>query len=184
MQGKALIFSAPSGSGKTTIVRHLIEVFPNLQFSISATTRKPRGSEIDGKDYYFLSQKEFEDKQFVESEEVYGGVFYGTLKSELERIWEDGNAVIFDVDVKGGINLKKYFGHDALAVFVKVPDINILKERLTDRKTETEESLRARFSRIEFEMTFEDQFDCVLLNNNLDGTLGEAQELVSKFLQT
>ncbi len=184
MQRKVLIFSAPSGSGKTTIVRHLIDVFPNLQFSVSATTRELRGTEIDGKDYYFLSEEEFKSKEFVESEEVYEGVFYGTLKSEVDRIWRDGKIVIFDVDVKGGISLKKYFGDDALAVFVKVPGISILKERLTDRNTENEESLKARFSRINYEMSFEEQFERVLLNNNLDEAFGEAQKLVSDFLQT
>jgi len=183
MQGKALIFSAPSGSGKTTIVRHLINTFSDLQFSISATTRKPRNAEIDGKDYYFLSQTEFRNEQFVESEEVYNGVYYGTLKSEIERIWKEGKVVIFDVDVKGGINLKNYFGENALAVFVKVTDNEVIKKRLIDRSTESPKSLDARFSRIEYEMNFADKFELILPNDDLDKTLKEAVELVAKFLQ-
>ncbi len=182
MQGKALIFSAPSGSGKTTIVRHLINVFPELKFSISATTRKLRGYETDGKDYYFLTSEEFQKREFVESEEVYEGVFYGTLKSEIERIWKEGESVIFDVDVKGGVSLKNYFGDKALAVFVKAPNIEIIKKRLSDRKTESNKSLEARFSRIEYEMSFADQFDCILLNQNLDKALKEAESVVAKFL--
>lgn len=182
MQGKALIFSAPSGSGKTTIVHHLIETFPELEFSISATTRKPRGQEKEGKDYYFLSLSEFEAREFVESEEVYSGVHYGTLKSEVERIWRDGKTVIFDVDVRGGINLKEYFGENALAVFIKVPDIEEIKKRLSGRSTDSDGSLEARFSRIEYEMSFADKFEVVLLNNELTVALSEAENLVSKFL--
>ncbi|MEM8894586.1 MAG: guanylate kinase, partial [Bacteroidota bacterium] len=145
-RGKALIFSAPSGSGKTTIVHHLTKVFPNLGFSISASTRDKRGrTEENGKDYYFLNPEEFKAKidndEFIEWEEVYEGNYYGTLKSEIQRIWDGGNHVIFDVDVKGGINLKNYFGDDALAIFVKVPDIEVLQQRLKDRNTETDDSL-------------------------------------------
>jgi guanylate kinase len=186
MAGKALIFSAPSGSGKTTIVKHLLENNTDLGFSISASTRDRRGrTEKDGKDYYFLSPEEFKKKidnnEFIEWEEVYAGNFYGTLKAEIERIWNEGRNVIFDVDVKGGINLKKYFGDRALAIFVKVPSIEILKDRLTERGTETEESLSRRLFKAKFEMSFADKFDVVLLNENLDTSLKEAQKLYDQF---
>jgi guanylate kinase len=184
--GKAIIFSAPSGSGKTTIVHHLLKKNPDLGFSISAATRDKRGrKEENGKDYYFLTPEEFKHKidnnEFVEWEEVYAGNFYGTLKSEIQRIWGEGKIVIFDVDVKGGINLKKYFGDKALAIFVKVPSIEILKERLKDRGTETEESLSRRIFKANFEMSFQDRFDVVLLNKNLEKSLEEAQNLYDSF---
>ncbi len=186
MAGKALIFSAPSGSGKTTIVRHLLSVNPDLGFSISASTRDKRGrTESHGQDYYFLSPEEFKKKidsdSFIEWEEVYEGNFYGTLKSEIERIWHEGKNVIFDVDVKGGLNLKKYFGDKALAVFVKVPSMEILKERLKDRGTESEESLSRRLFKAKFEMSFQDKFDVVLVNENLQKSLAEAQQLYDAF---
>jgi guanylate kinase len=186
MAGKAIIFSAPSGSGKTTIVRHLLQRNPDLGFSISASTRDKRGrTEQNGKDYYFLPPKEFKKKidnnEFVEWEEVYEGNFYGTLKSEIDRIWKEGKNVIFDVDVKGGLNLKKYFGDRALAIFVKVPSIEVLKERLHDRGTETEESLSRRLFKAEFEMGFHDKFDVVLVNETLDKSLDEAQQLYDDF---
>lgn len=186
MAGKALIFSAPSGSGKTTIVKHLLQNNPDLGFSISASTRDRRGrTEQDGKDYHFLSPEEFKQKidknEFIEWEEVYAGNFYGTLKSEIERIWQEGRDVIFDVDVKGGINLKKYFGDKALAVFVKVPSIEVLKERLTERGTESEESLSRRLFKAKFEMTFQDKFDVVLVNEDLNKSLQEAQRLYNEF---
>ena len=189
MAGKALIFSAPSGSGKTTIVKHLLKNNPDLGFSISASTRDKRGrTEKDGQDYYFLTPLEFKKKidneEFVEWEEVYEGNFYGTLKSEIERIWNDGKNVIFDVDVKGGLNLKKYFGEKALAIFVKVPSIEILKERLHDRGTETPESLSRRLFKAQFEMTFQDKFDIVLVNENLTTSLAEAQRLYDQFKLT
>ena len=147
--GKAIIFSAPSGSGKTSLVKHLMQQVPNLGFSISACTRDKRGRhEVHGRDYYFLSIDEFKNKidqdQFVEWEEVYAGNFYGTLKEEVYRIWKEGKAVIFDVDVKGGLALKKYFGDQALAIFVKVPSLDVLESRLNDRGTESEESLSRR----------------------------------------
>ena len=186
MEGKAIIFSAPSGSGKTTIVQHLLEKNPDLGFSISASTRDKRGrTEAHGKDYYFLTPEEFKKKidsnEFVEWEEVYEGNFYGTLKSEIERIWGSGKNVIFDVDVKGGIALKNYFGDRALAIFVKVPSLEILKERLHVRGTESEESLSRRLFKAKFEMTFQDKFDKVLVNENLDHSLRQAQELYDAF---
>jgi guanylate kinase len=186
MAGKALIFSAPSGSGKTTIVKHLLKTNPDLGFSISASTRDKRGrTEQHGKDYYFLTPMEFKNKidkdEFVEWEEVYEGNFYGTLKSEIDRIWNEGKDVIFDVDVKGGLNLKKYFGSRALAIFVKVPSIEVLKERLHDRGTETSESLSRRLFKAQFEMSFQDQFDVVLVNENLEKSLAEAQRLYDDF---
>ncbi len=186
MGGKAIIFSAPSGSGKTTIVRHLLKNNSDLGFSISASTRDKRGrTETHGKDYYFLSPEEFkkriDEKEFIEWEEVYEGNFYGTLKSEIHRIWDQGKNVIFDVDVKGGLNLKKYFGDKALAVFVKVPSLDILKERLNDRGTDTDENISRRLFKANFEMSFQDQFDRVLVNENLQTSLAEAQRLYDEF---
>src|SRR3989337_1422052 len=175
MAGKAIIFSAPSGSGKTTIVKHLLKRKPDLGFSISASTRDKRGrTEQNGKDYYFLPPKEFKKKidndEFVEWQEVYEGNFYGTLKSEIDRVWKEGKNIIFDVDVKGGLNLKKYFGDKALAIFVKVPSLEVLKDRLNDRGTETEESLSRRLFKANFEMSFQDQFDVVLINEELSSS--------------
>ena len=186
MAGKAIIFSAPSGSGKTTIVKHLLQNNPDLGFSISASTRDKRGrTEENGKDYYFLPPKEFKQKidnnEFVEWEEVYAGNFYGTLKSEIDRVWCEGKNVIFDVDVKGGLNLKKYFGDKALAIFVKVPSLEVLKERLNERGTETSETLSRRLFKAEFEMSFCDKFDVVLVNENLGKSLAEAQRLYDEF---
>lgn len=187
-KGKAIIFSAPSGSGKTTIVKHLLENNSNLGFSISACTRDKRGrNEKNGKDYYFLTPEEFKDKidkdEFIEWEEVYAGNFYGTLKSEIERIWSQGKHVIFDVDVKGGLNLKKYFKDKALAVFVKVPSLDILKSRLTDRNTDTEASISQRLFKAKFEMEFEEEFDVTLVNENLDKSLIKAQKLFEDFIE-
>lgn len=186
MPGKAIIFSAPSGSGKTTLVRHLLDHNEDILFSVSASTRDRRGrTEQDGKDYYFLSPEEFKKRidndEFVEWEEVYEGNFYGTLKSEIKRIWESGKNVIFDVDVKGGISLKKYFGKNALSVFVKVPSIEVLKERLKDRGTETEESISRRLYKVKFEMSFEDKFDVVLINDDLEESKKKAQQLYDDF---
>jgi guanylate kinase len=184
--GKALIFSAPSGSGKTTIVHHLLKTNNDLGFSISASTRDKRGrKEVDGKDYHFLSPEEFKLKidanEFIEWEEVYAGNFYGTLKSEIDRIWAEGKNVIFDVDVKGGINLKKYFGEKALSIFVKVPSLEILAERLKERGTESEESFSRRLFKAKFEMSFHDKFDVILLNEDLATSLAEAQRLYEAF---
>jgi guanylate kinase len=185
--GRAIIFSAPSGSGKTTIVRYLLSKFPNLGFSISASTRDKRGrTEQNGKDYYFLSPEEFkkkiDDNAFIEWEEVYEGNFYGTLKDEIQRLWDDGKHVIFDVDVKGGVNLKKYFGDKALAIYVKVPSLEVLQERLRDRGTETEESLSRRLYKAKFESTFEDKFDVTILNDDMQKSFQEAEQLVGDFL--
>jgi guanylate kinase len=186
-QGKAIIFSAPSGSGKTTIVKRLVQRNPDLEFSISACTRDRRGrQEENGKDYYFLSPEEFKSKidqnDFIEWQEVYAGNFYGTLKSEIDRIWAAGKNVIFDVDVKGGVNLKKHFGERALAVFVKVPTLEILAERLRDRGTEAQESMSRRLFKAKFEMTFEDQFDVTLLNQDLKVSVRQAQEMYRNFV--
>lgn len=185
--GKAIIFSAPSGSGKTTIVRHLLQKFPNLGFSISASTRDRRGrTETHGKDYYFLTPEEFKQKidedAFIEWEEVYEGNFYGTLKEEIERLWASGQHVIFDVDVKGGVNLKKYFGDKALAIFVKVPSLEVLQERLQDRGTESEDSLSRRLYKAKFEMGFEDRFDVTILNDDINESFAEAEQIVGDFL--
>lgn len=185
--GKAFIFSAPSGSGKTTLVKYLLESNDNLAFSISACTRDKRGrNEVNGKDYYFLTPKEFKRKidndEFIEWEEVYPGNFYGTLKSEIDRIWQSGKSVIFDVDVKGGLSLKNYFKEQALAVFVKVPSLEVLRERLSDRASETPESLSQRLFKARFELEFEDKFDVTILNNKLNTSLDEAQQIISDFL--
>ncbi|MCZ6693115.1 MAG: guanylate kinase [Bacteroidetes bacterium] len=187
--GKVIIFSAPSGSGKTTIAKHLLSKNDNLGFSISASTRDKRGRvEVDGIDYYFLSPEEFKSKidnhEFIEWEEVYQGNYYGTLKSEIERLWSEGKHVVFDVDVKGGLNLKKYFGDQALAIFVKVPSMEILKDRLGLRDTETEDSISQRLFKARFEITFEDKFDQVLINKDLDQSLTEAQKLVDDFINS
>jgi guanylate kinase len=186
-RGKAIIFSAPSGSGKTTIVKKLVELNPDLEFSISACTRDRRGrQEQNGKDYYFLSPEEFKQKidnqEFIEWQEVYAGNFYGTLKQEIDRIWASGNNVIFDVDVKGGLNLKAYFGDKALAVFVKAPSMEILEQRLRARQTESEDSISRRMYKAKFEMGFEDQFDVTLLNQDLDQSIEEAQQLYRDFV--
>jgi guanylate kinase len=188
MKGKLVIFSAPSGSGKTTIVKHLLKTNPNLGFSISACTRDKRGrNEEHGKDYYFLTPDEFKKKidnnEFVEYEEVYQGAFYGPLKSEIERIWATGKDVIFDVDVKGGLSLKKYYGNRALAIFVKCPSMEVLEQRLRSRKTETEDSISTRLFKVKFEMGFENQFDVTLLNSDLNQALKDAQKLVDDFLK-
>ncbi len=188
MKGKAIVFSAPSGSGKTTIVQSLLLQIPTLSFSISATSRKKRENEIDGKDYYFLSEYDFRKKidnsEFVEWEEVYDGCFYGTLKTEVDRIWVEGKTVVFDVDVKGGLNLKKLFGQSALAIFIRVQDTGTLKERLGNRETETKESLGRRLDKAEFEITFQHKFDRIIMNDELNKAVSEAESLVKGFLKT
>lgn len=181
MKKKVVIFSAPSGSGKTTVVKHLISKFPCLEFSISATSRQPRGSEVDGQDYYFLSEEQFLAKvaadDFVEYEQVYQGSYYGTLKSEVERIWSKGNIILFDVDVKGGVNLKKYFGDDALSVFIQAPSAEELRRRLEKRGTDSPEAIDRRVAKAEEEMQYASQFDVVLVNDDLDTCLRKAEHL-------
>lgn len=187
--GKVIIFSAPSGSGKTTLVHHLLENQPNLGFSISATTRTPRSHfEIHGKDYYFFDHKEFMQKvsnhEFVEWEEVYPGLCYGTLKSEIERIWGQSKHVLFDVDVKGGLALKKYFGDRALAVFVRVRNLDVLRERLLARNTETEASLAKRIGKAREEMAYEENFDVSILNDDIDEAKDTASKMINEFINT
>ncbi len=183
---KVVIFCAPSGSGKTTIVKHLLSIDSRIVFSVSACTRKKRANEEHGKDYYFLTHEEFKNRianeAFLEYEEVYGGNFYGTLKSEVERIWALGKAVIFDVDVEGGLNIKKYFGDKALAVFVKPPSVEVLEQRLRYRSTETEETLRIRVNKAVHELQYENKFEFVLLNESLEETLVVAENLINDFL--
>jgi guanylate kinase len=185
-EGKLIIFSAPSGAGKTTIVQHLLGKVPQLEFSISATTRKPRGDEQNGKDYYFISKEEFlhriAKKQFVEFEEVYSGTFYGTLRTEIERIWQKGKTVIFDIDVEGGLHLKRKYEENALAIFVQPPSLEVLKERLAGRGTDSAEKLTERFTKAEKELNYAPQFDIILKNHDLQTACLEAEELVKKFI--
>lgn len=184
---KLILFTAPSGAGKTTIVHRLLNADKRLAFSVSATTRKKREKETEGLDYYFLSEQAFKEKvrkgEFVEWEEVYSGVFYGTLISEVERLTKDGKAVLFDIDVKGALNIKKKFGDSALAIFVKPPSLEILKERLRNRKSENDESMTKRMERAEYEMSFENKFDTVVVNDNLEQAVAEAKMKVGRFLE-
>jgi len=186
-RGKVIIFSAPSGSGKSTIVNALLRRLPNLEFSVSATSRAPRGEEQNGKEYYFLSGDEFrhriEREDFVEWEEVYAGTHYGTLKSEVERIWKKGNVIIFDIDVKGGINLKRKFGDDALAIFIMPPSIVELEQRLLKRGTESPETIRKRIGRAELELSYADRFDKVVVNDNLEKAIAETEQAIAEFLK-
>ena len=185
-QGKLIIFSAPSGAGKTTIVHHLLAKFPELSFSISATTRESRGAETHENDYYFISKEEFLHKvarqEFVEFEEVYNGTFYGTLRSEIERIWNDDKHVIFDIDVEGGLRLKRKYEEDALAIFVQPPSLEVLKERLSGRGTDSTEKLQERFIKAEKELLYADKFDVILKNYDLEIACAEAEKLVGDFL--
>lgn len=185
--GKAIIFCAPSGAGKTTIVHHLLSKLDGLMFSVSACSREKRVGETNGVDYHFLSVEEFkmriQNKDFIEWEEVYKNNFYGTLDSEIQRIWYLGKHVIFDVDVEGGINLKRHFGDKALAIFVKPPSIRHLEERLKSRKTETLESIERRIGKAEVELSYAEKFDYILLNDQLKKAFGEAEKVVTKFLK-
>lgn len=186
IMGKVIIFSAPSGSGKTTLVKHGLSVVPQLSFSISATTRQPRGKEINGQDYYFLTPEEFRAKisedGFVEFEEVYTDKYYGTLKSEVERIWKEGKVVIFDVDVKGGIRLKEIFGDKALSIFVMPPSIAELEQRLIKRNTDCAETIKTRVEKAGEEMTYQKHFDKIIVNTDLDTAKAEVEKIINNFI--
>ncbi len=185
---KVIIFSAPSGSGKTTLVKHALEQFPQLAFSISCTTRNPRGIEQNGIDYHFISPEEFRkrisENAFVEFEEVYRDKFYGTLKSEVERIWNDGKTVIFDVDVKGGIALKKYFEEKALSIFVMPPSVEELERRLIQRDTDDLQTIRTRVEKAEEEMKYRTEFDETVINTDLETAKNEVTSLINQFLNS
>ena len=188
MQGKVIIFSAPSGAGKSTVVGHLLSLHPEFEFSISATSREPRGSEQDGVEYYFLSAAEFrrriENDEFVEYEEVYHDRFYGTLKSEVERIWAKGNVIVFDVDVKGGVNLKKIFGSAALSVLILPPDMQTLEQRLRGRGTDSEQAILERLGKAEAEIEFaRGKFDREIVNDVLEDTFRSAEQMVDSLLK-
>jgi len=183
---KVLIFSAPSGSGKSTVVNHILGGHKGIEFSVSATSRPPRGEEKDGVEYFFYSADIFRllvrDDKFVEFEEVYPDRFYGTLKAEVNRIWARGNVIIFDVDVKGGVNLKKYFGDQALSVFIQAPSVEVLRQRLIGRGTDSAEDIEKRVAKAAEEMTYAPQFDKVLINDDLATALAEADAMVDAFL--
>ena len=183
-----MIFSAPSGSGKTTVVKHLMETLSDrLGFSVSATTRKPRPGEENGREYHFLTEEEFrnrvENKEFLEHEEVYSGILYGTLWSEVRKIWNENKMVVFDVDVKGGLNLKQEFGDQALAIFLRPPSVEVLMERLTKRSTEVEHELNERINTATYELSFENQYDVVVVNDILEETFERCESLVNNFFE-
>ncbi|MCQ2183780.1 MAG: guanylate kinase [Bacteroidales bacterium] len=187
-KNKVVIFCAPSGGGKSTIVRHIMELYPEMEFSISAASRSPRGTEKDGVEYYFISADEFRrliaDDQFVEYQEVYAGNYYGTLKREVERIWAAGHPIIFDVDVKGGVNLKKYFGDRALSIFITAPSMEILEKRLRGRGTDSEEAICTRLAKAQSEIEYaRGKFDCYIVNDKLEQAFAEAEEVVGDFLK-
>ena len=185
--GKVIIFSAPSGAGKSKNVNYLLEKFLLLEFSISATCRAPRGKEIHGKEYYFFTADEFrkriENKEFLEWEEVYPGCYYGTLLSEIDRIWAKGHTVLFDVDVVGGLNIKKKFGDNALSIFIQPPSVEVLRQRLTGRGTDAPEKIEQRLAKAEYEMTFADKFDTIIVNDKLEEAFREAEKKVRDFLK-
>ncbi|MFH0757414.1 MAG: guanylate kinase [Bacteroidota bacterium] len=186
MRGRLIIFSAPSGSGKSTIVQHLVKLDLGLAFSISATSREPRKGEVDGREYHFISPEQFrskiEDDAFIEWEEVYPDQYYGTLRSEIERIWKNGQHALFDIDVLGGLNLKTSYGDMALAVFVKPPSLEILEKRLRERGSDDEKSLAKRLGKAAYEIEFAPKFDLILVNDSLKTTLTEAETIVRNFL--
>ena len=187
MDNKVLIFSAPSGAGKSTIVGHILGIWKDtMEFSTSATSRAPRGTEQNGREYHFVSPDEFRrlisEDSFVEYEEVYKDHFYGTLKSEVERIWAAGHVIIFDVDVKGGVNLKKYFGEKALSIFIKAPSVETLRQRLVKRGTDSPEAIAERVEKASQEMEYAPQFDYVLINDDLATAFGEVEKVVEDFL--
>lgn len=183
---KVILFSAPSGAGKSTIVNHLLAENPELEFSVSATSRAPRGKEVDGKEYYFFTLEEFEKRiaagDFLEYEEVYPGCYYGTLNSEVERIWAKGHTVLFDLDVVGGVNIKQKFGTNALAIFVQPPSIEILRQRLIGRATDSSDKIEQRVAKATYEMTFAGRFDTIIVNDRLEEALTEAERKVRDFL--
>jgi guanylate kinase len=187
MKGKAIIFSAPSGAGKTTIVKHLLELDMGLEFSISACSRPPRKNEVHGRDYYFMSVQEFREHltqgDFLEWEEVYKGNYYGTLKSEPDRIWKKNRHVVFDVDVIGGLNLKQYFGPYALAIFVQPPSLEELETRLRNRSTDSDKRIRDRMAKAASEMEYASHFDVILVNDSLAETFKEGEKIVRDFLK-
>lgn len=183
-----MIFSAPSGSGKTTVVKHLMETLAErIGFSVSATTRKPRPGEVNGREYHFLSEEEFRERidkdEFLEYEEVYSGILYGTLWSEVHKIWNQNKMVVFDVDVKGGLTLKSKFGQGALAIFLRPPSVEVLMERLTNRSTEVEHELNERINKATYELSFENQYDVVVVNDILDETFKTCEDLVNDFFE-
>lgn len=188
MSKKVVIFSAPSGSGKSTIVAHCLKLYPQLAFSVSATSRAPRGQEKDGEAYYFLSAEEFRSligqDAFIEWQEVYAGSYYGTLKKEVERLWAEGKVIIFDVDVEGAYNLKKYFGDSALSILVKAPSVEVLRQRLTGRATDSAEAIERRLAKAERELEFaKDKVDYILVNNDLAAAYADAERVVGDFLK-
>lgn len=188
MSNKVIIFSAPSGAGKSTIVNHLLSLYPELEFSISATSRAPRGQEKHGVEYYFFSADEFRamiaEDQFVEYEEVYAGSYYGTLRSEVERIWAKGHVIIFDIDVQGGVNLKKIFGDQAFSVFIQAPSVEVLRERLIGRGTDTPEAIGKRVAKAASEMEFAaGKFDYTLINDDLATAKAEAERIIGEWIE-
>ncbi len=185
---RVVIFSAPSGAGKSTLIQHMLERFPQLEFAISATSRAPRGAEQDGREYYFLSSEEFarrvEQDDFVEWEEVYAGTCYGTLRSEMDRIWGKGHVIVFDVDVKGGISLKKIFGEQALAIFIMPPSVEELRRRLVARATDRPEVIDERVAKAQLEMSHAEAFDYILINDNLEEAVAEARHVLESFFKS
>ncbi len=184
---KVIIFSAPSGAGKSTIVNHILGLHPELEFSISATSRAPRGTEQDGREYYFFSAEEFRkmiaEDRFIEHEEVYPGSFYGTLKSEVERIWAKGHVIVFDIDVKGGVNMKRIFGDSAFSIFIQAPSVEVLRQRLEGRGTDTPEAIERRVAKASEETEFANgKFDYVLVNDDIEKAFKEAEKIVDDFL--
>lgn len=186
--GKLVIFSAPSGAGKSTLVHYLLPKFTELSFSISATSRALRGAEKHGEDYYFLTAEDFQKRaqndEFLEWEEVYAGTYYGTLKSEVQRLWDEGKTVVFDIDVVGGLNLKKIFGPQALAMFVQAPSIQVLEQRLRGRGTDSEEKIAERLAKASTEMERAPEFDAIIINDELERAKAEAAEILENFLRS
>lgn len=185
-EGKVIIFSAPSGAGKSTIIAEMIKRYPNLEFSISATSRELRGCEVNGKDYYFLSPEEFnkraENGDFLEWEEVYKGTCYGTLRSELERIWSGGSVVLFDVDVKGGINIKNLLGENAISIFIMPPSVEELRKRLISRATDSEEAINKRVAKASTEIEDAKHFDKIVINDNLEEAIEGVDKIINEFI--